>query len=437
MGLSLELRPELKTEQTLRAEQRLGLKAELKLGQSLSLNIGEMRGKIIAPDLEILQQVLDSNIDNIPNQELNKGMKALFVDPLLRERLIKNKEDMAVPTERKIKRLVADYLYDTFSGEFGLGKEDASGNWVEESVLKINKNAFSQTCFDQQKQKDELTKMIEIARSMQRKGEDTEGTFMAIKELEDAIRVHGMLKDQIELLKNSVSVALNLKNSEGQPEVRDFFRELIIMNKLNRSVSVRMLRRFAAKFSRINKLSKPEQFETAFVNTIGEYALVSMGIIAPEIFSLYKAELDRELREDLRKDFGNQEANIEQILDHFQTEKRGMLFWNRWKTLGVKPNIITDNLIRDFITATVRKDKDEILEIYDYPQIFEKAKQMVCEGGRNILERQDCKLGLEELLVDAVRDTDNGGKLLALAKNRWYEKLDIFYAQQNDEEKAA
>ncbi|MFZ2834526.1 MAG: hypothetical protein WAZ64_00645, partial [Candidatus Moraniibacteriota bacterium] len=173
------------------------------------------------------------------------------------------------------------------------------------------------------------------------------------------------------------------------------------------------------------------------INTIGEYSLISMGIITPEIFGLQKAELKDKLYENLKDGFFDKKKDLDEILKKFQLKTEGTIFWNRWKTIGIKPRAITDELVRSFITKTVRNDKDKLLEIYDYQDFFEEAKRIVLESKRSKNAKMSYKFELRKLLVEKLSDANSFNQLVVLAKKQWYQKLDMFYSQQKDLKSAA
>ncbi|MFZ2882166.1 MAG: hypothetical protein WA019_03770 [Candidatus Moraniibacteriota bacterium] len=424
-------------EQQLRMNQSLEIKIKMELAQALALNLEDAQAGIFGSPEEILQGVLSANLELVSNESLREGLKAFILDPMFCQQMVKNKMIMAAPTENSVKMMIVDYLHDVFRGEFNVGEENEKGKMVIKDVLKFDKRFFIDANLDPQKQQEEIIKLEEIARSLGSKGQDPDGVIRQIKQIRSALKASTASKDQRELLEKGVMFLLSLRNGEGELELRDFFRELMIFGKLNVVISERMQKRFAASFSNINKDSNPEQFETAFINTIGEYSLISMGIITPEIFGLQKAELKDKLYENLKDGFFDKKKDLDEILKKFQLKTEGTIFWNRWKTIGIKPRAITDELVRSFITKTVRNDKDKLLEIYDYQDFFEEAKRIVLESKRSKNAKMSYKFELRKLLVEKLSDANSFNQLVVLAKKQWYQKLDMFYSQQKDLKSAA
>ncbi|MFZ2835524.1 MAG: hypothetical protein WAZ64_05810, partial [Candidatus Moraniibacteriota bacterium] len=247
-------------EQQLRMNQSLEIKIKMELAQALALNLEDAQAGIFGSPEEILQGVLSANLELVSNESLREGLKAFILDPMFCQQMVKNKMIMAAPTENSVKMMIVDYLHDVFRGEFNVGEENEKGKMVIKDVLKFDKRFFIDANLDPQKQQEEIIKLEEIARSLGSKGQDPDGVIRQIKQIRSALKASTASKDQRELLEKGVMFLLSLRNGEGELELRDFFRELMIFGKLNVVISERMQKRFAASFSNINKDSNPEQF---------------------------------------------------------------------------------------------------------------------------------------------------------------------------------
>ena len=127
----------------------------------------------------------------------------------------------------------------------------------------------------------------------------------------------------------------------------------------------------------------------------------------------------------------NIEVDLDKLLDYYDLQGSGTIFWNRWAVKGQKLGFITDELVRDFITQTVRADGEEILTAVDFDNFFAHAKLLITEGQKKSKEeRESLSNEIAELLVKTLDKTEVNKTLIELIKNKWYNKLDIFYKKE-------
>ena len=250
-----------------------------------------------------------------------------------------------------------------------------------------------------------------------------------IGEYREALTAADAFQDYAKMLEISMGYILSVKHDKNSklPEVQDFLRETVVLEKLKHTLSERIQKRFASRFSKITKNENEVSLRNAFMNTISEYVLTSMGVIDPEIFALKKADIDEKGVDELRQEFASDGLNLDKILKHYSLSPAGTIFWNHWNTLEQIPGRITDDSIRLFITETVRADEKGLLEVLNFPVFFKEIKGIVGECGNKVEERKDLVINLRKELTDLFSKESVRESLVKMIKEQWYPKLITFY----------
>ena len=149
------------------------------------------------------------------------------------------------------------------------------------------------------------------------------------------------------------------------PQIQYLFIKDYVYKTIRFKASDRVLRRFTSSVIRRKPtyIRKEGDYDLAFVNTIGEFILISMGVISEEIFTLRRYEITEKQR---RK---NEDLRLKGQMQKLGLKTYGTVFFNRFHTLNEKPSPETDQLVREFITQTVRSHQEEIItqsEFYEF-----------------------------------------------------------------------
>lgn len=134
--------------------------------------------------------------------------------------------------------------------------------------------------------------------------------------------------------------------------------DLYMLDRAGYLASDRLLKRFAAVFSRRKSDLTFEKLNVGAANIIGEYMLVGMGVIDPEIFKLMKGENKLAPEDEIVMEPGERKKVGELISKYGLHE--GKFVYNRYATLMVRPGMRTDKIIRDFLTNDVRGVRAEL-----------------------------------------------------------------------------
>jgi hypothetical protein len=243
--------------------------------------------------------------------------------------------------------------------------------------------------------------------------------------MQDALNIMEHARPQIDTLINALTYVLVKKDEKGVAELADFIKDAVILDKLTFVESDRLMNRFVRRCEHVGKKKNPEDVKEFFMNTIGEFTLISMGIIGQEIFTLQRSQLDNEAYEQARTELLSVGIDINQIVGSYRQRNEGGLFWNRWKTLGTRPSQITDERIRQFLTTTVRNDEAQVLDALDYKNMISRIQEINSDP---IEDKEEKRQRLEELFVETFSADQFKKTLISLLKEKWYKKLEIFYS---------
>jgi len=416
--------PQLTIEQKI--ESRLELRHELAM--RLKIEIESTRGRVVGDPQAILDNVIQYALDQLQDDNIKVAITSLLEDNELRYAMLGRTYDLANPNEKKIEDLIISYLYDKHRGQFSFEPEDKKDENYTPDFLEVSKGYFS-SAFTERKKQEEYGQDLKLSiKTLADQGKDTTGAQQDFRDVHNSLLVAAAMQETKSILEKGFTFAMFIRDSAKNPVLRNFMRELFLLEKFDMAVSERMEKRFATSFMGSRNRSK-EAMKNAFINTIGEYVLISMGIVSPEVFTLQGFDQDRFEYESLKESLAESGLNLDQISAQYNLNKEGSVSWNRWKTIGMKPTIITDERVREFITKTVRADSEAIISGLDYDSLYGRARE-ISSCAKTKEEKEDANTELRELLVDTLSRESNVDLLIDLMKNHWYEKMDIFYSQQ-------
>lgn len=419
-GMRMEQRPSLQIEQSARHELRQ------ELVQKMGYHAESIRDA--GPDASdnLLQSVLDGILDGLDDENLREGLRTLFSDGAFRQKILDSAALLAVPTPEHVRDVVLNYFYDAHRGEFPI--EDAGGEGQEEGrepeVVKTPYARFREAFITPSTTREKIAESVRLLPEQKASGGDPTGLERVRDEAVDALRATDLSRSHIETLMLALNAVLK-KREGGKPGLSDFLRDVAVMEKLDFILSERVQRRFADKFSRVGEKTSSESMKNAFLNAIGEYVLVSMGIVHPDVFQLNRGMRDISAYEDAKSDFSDAGLDLDDLLRQSRLQGPGTFFLHRWKTLGRAPSPITDELVRAFITQTVRADAERILEAAGYEAFFEKVRSTCREG--ELKDKEEVANDLCSELAETLAEETFETVIINLIRDKWYAKLDMFY----------
>ena len=114
---------------------------------------------------------------------------------------------------------------------------------------------------------------------------------------------------------------------------------------------------------------------------------------------------------------------LDELLARYELQGQGTLFWNRYFVKGKKPTAGTDNLVRDFITQTLRESGDEIIKCINFQDKFEDIALSMEEAREEKLGKEDKKNLLRQKCVEIFLDGNFSAFLTKKIKDEWNDKL--------------
>lgn len=414
MGMGLEQRVEMSMTHVIK--MRLNMVATLRDELQSLLNDGEF-----SPNNrydEIVQRVVSHT-----KQDYREWMTGLLMNASVKKQMLDSPLAMARPTEEKLQKKIVDVLYSE--------AEMAGGFCLEEGGQEVERPTTRDLLVQAFLKPDWLQKEIDDILTIIKSGSGP-GAFQELKEMENAQKVQTAFAPYAQQLLQSLMLAFTTKEGNDDLILMNFFRDLVILEKLLFLESDRIQKRFASRFSKVNSKTKPDECELPMLNVIGEYTLVSVGIVAPEVFNLRHASLDAEAVELAQLDADAEGVNLKGMMKKHGLKDSGHLFWHRYAIQGMRPTVKTDNAVNEFITDTLRRERTKLLESVEYPVLFERVKEINAEPfdeDKNDTEAaaKIAKNGaLRQVLVDHLRKPEFRKVILQLASTDWFSRLGRF-----------
>jgi hypothetical protein len=417
----------MRLEQGLHLKQTISLHEHLELRQELVQKMGYHAESIRdagpdAPD-NLLQSLLDGILNALENDNFREGLRILFSDKTFRKAIIDSAESLAAPTSERIQEFVLRYLYDAHRGEFSIESFNEDGQVENTELLKTPYPRFREAFLTPDTLREKSTESEELMPMQSAEGKDVTGLMNARREMEDAFRVVEASREHIGTLKVALETVLQKRTGDNELGLSDFLRDLVVMGKLDFVLSERIQRRFVANFSHVVEKTSPEKMKNGFLNIIGEYVLVSMGIVHPDLFQLNSGVRDIPAYTDAKSALSEVGLDLDALLQKYQLQAPGTFFLNRWRTTERTPGPITDDLIRAFITETIRADAEQILDAVNYGEFFEQIRDIKTAGESKEETEDKLRAELSEVLTSEKFEM----AIIGLIRNKWYAKLDMFY----------
>lgn len=402
--LSLEPVQTLGLCQTMTPEQRLEHLQELRL--QMSSSIGLTRLETFGQPVDLLAKAVDLTVQCVSDARLADAVRGFFQPEDLRRAIIESAGSLVNLTPRQVEMFVSRYLYKANDGRF-------SSSGGKQIRLDLGTLTWALT------QPEEIRREIDGLTKAMRDGLNV--SVERMRELRLAVRVAKDFSVRFKLMVRLLSFALNQTDASGEKPLGDFLREMVVLSRLDFIVSERLIKRFVARFSRAARRSA-ESMTDAFLNLVGEYVLIGMGVVTPEIFGLGQFEIDRGQHEFAMESLKSIGMDIDVLMNYYNLKTSGRVFFSRYALAHVHSTAVTEAMIRRFIIETVRADSRAILLAADFPGFFREVRENI---GR-FSDPEDLRETLAELFVSKMNSNDFQIALRHLIKNRWLAHLAIF-----------
>ncbi|MEI6773629.1 MAG: hypothetical protein WCL18_02115 [bacterium] len=183
--------------------------------------------------------------------------------------------------------------------------------------------------------------------------------------LEDFNSINNILNTIDEnIVKRAGSVSHLMELILKKSAVLGFLREKVILDQVTDFSSERLLRRFLKQlpsFLPNKEASNRRDLKNRTIDTIGEFMLISLGIISPSMFKLYKFSISEEQIDDLTKNTDTTREEIAHLFAYYNL--RGIdgkpIFYNRRFTKKQVPSREADDMVKDFL-ANITTHSEQI-----------------------------------------------------------------------------
>lgn len=410
IGLGLGPRMEMRPVQKLSAEQRAELRHEqaVRLGDSA----GDLRRDTpFSPDA-MYDNMVAQLAGRIRGEQLRTVVDRFLRLPGVKNSIFKHRFDIAKNSPGAAREIITGSYYPV-GGHFSL--QAGSTSLVTEYVAEA---VYRDAMQEPGRLREELTVLEDEIRRGSRVNMERRREMQRALEIADDLRGHA---EQFgELLEQ---VIMRLPGDNGVFLLQQFAQDTLILERLAPALAQRTLDRFASRFMQITKKEKPENLREAFLNIVGEYILVSLGILTSSLFELRQGEVETdelELARDRLKDEG---VDLNRVMNHWGLKQNGVFFWNRWAVVGFRQDQFTDEMVRGFITEIVRQEAERILATAHFDRLFAEAKSVAIKAGGKVEERQAAYDQMREILVAALKQSSVQSLLRELMSGPWFERL--------------
>jgi len=352
---------------------------------------------------DVLPKVLAEVLSLIKDNDLKVSVEKLINGILFKEAILDKADNLAMPTELRITDFVLRHIHDLHQGKL----PDPRGGLAP---IEIDQAVFVKGFLETDKVKAEIERWSKPGRT----GVDPK----YIAGLQNSLMLKSAYEEAVKAFSFCIALILNVQDKNQHKPLLNFLREMVIMDHLRFFLSERMSQRFCNSFRCAHSHSS-ETLRKAFLNTIGEFVLVGLGILSPSLFSLNKFEPDskwfNKVTSEL-KELGLPASQLRHLLP-----ESGVVFFNRWRVLGKPLSQVTDQKILQFIIQTVRADQEPLMPFYR--QIKREAAEITSEKG---FWNDQC-VALTQVFADLVSDEGFQEVLQKLITEKWYHKLEIFW----------
>ncbi len=421
--MNLNLGQSLSQKQSLTLDQRISMRLEHV--QQVNEDWDKIEGELGLDLRSILSGLMERIAEKAP-EDLQSTLSRLSKDEEFIASIMGVGGRLATPERDKaLTEAMLRYLHARVNGEFhfdgeagvpeklSLGRlRDAFIDQAKaEAELKIAQGHIDQSEIDR---KAGLTKSAAITIV------SNEGFFKDFKEQQTALRVAYGLKTLVDNLSNIAKLFVAGKDpAVGKSLVTELFKDYDSYKKFKFMASDRLCRRFSSRALQFGENAKSEELRIPLMNTVGEYSLIAMGVISPEIFQLRDYEITKEEMDGVRAVFAEQGLDLDTVMKHWALKGEGTLFWNRWGVVGRKPDANADNAVREYITKVIREDMAKLFSPEELEAFLNEIKAIIAKSPKGGEGRADARMEIESELVSFLSDEDFQVALLERITARW------------------
>lgn len=418
LGTRVEQRQEVVQSLSMQLQQRMDIALDLLWAEG-----GE------GPQVMIGRHI-DRVLSHIADDGLRSAAKLILEDPHLSKILIEKPGEVVSADPAKLRALCAERFYAEQNGVFLMEE----GGKVEDVKIPLDAyiRALNSSPDPERRSSSSLESQLalfeETRETVAREGGDTTGVSIAIRECKAAMAIRDSdIKEMVNRYSQVLKFALEFV-APGSTNLVEFFRDFLVYRSLRFGISDRIVGRFIAHCkARFNRKDSylPEDEQNGLLNVIGEYVLVGLGVLHPDIFTLNSQHVSEESYGFAREELAKIGMDLEKLVKSYQLSAPGTLFWTSYRANPQVPYRLTHDSIMAFIHGTVWAEREQLLSVIDFEGLRHQIRR-IKDDYRGEEEEIDAKL--KELCVNTLTDSAFIQYVIERAKSSWNGLLSIFYS---------
>ncbi len=418
--------------QTQRLETLIALSAEQRMDLRVQLagRLGKAIGDLLHRSNDTPEKLYDQLVARIAeiltamykDKTLGIGVAERLSMIYVKKRSLNQKLFHAMPRMHdRYREFATDCLYDESELAGGLYLDNAPMK-----ILKTTRATLRSAVLKPQEVQSSIAFQEQQVRRRADAKEDTKSNIMMIDEARNAQQIaaaHGpRINNLADIYSQAVSPVTDVVKGEGVRIFHQFFRDLVVHERLSLLVAESMQRAFGDTVLRSR--AGEEDVRRALLEVLGEYVLAGMGIITQE---QYKRQSPRKRapEEDVHTQWKLLATDGEEreIIDAWEGGG-GALYLPKWSMKGTIPErvVITRKQMKEFLKQTVERDATKLCDTIDIDTLTERAAAIVKAKGAKAVKR----VLLEELLADTLEDQRVANALETRIRGTWYDALHVF-----------
>lgn len=378
-------------------QQRSMLRQELSLTHTLGEPMGKLRGisYTLEDSLAVIEKLIQKFLWTLQNSDLRESISSVLSDQDLKTMVLEHSLLLSFPSKKNFDSFVYHYLFHLI-----LKQQDSPENMLmdsEDKLTKWDESAFIMAF----ENRSWLENDVAISKALIVSQKSKAWSWL-IKKLGIYTTLLNRVDDDMRLISKNISEVLRfflmtkVKKNETEsfdPSILNFLRETVILDQMTEFSSERILKRFLntlPAFQPRNEQDNRKTLQNSIANLIGEFMLISLGIISPDMFKLYKFSLSEDKIDTLIKNTDYTKGELVQIFKHYNL--RGMngepIFYNRRFTKNQIPSKESDSLVKDFLEK-IKNHSTQLFEGFWYEALEQSIIQTKRDKNLDAQEKQD------------------------------------------------
>ena len=389
----MSLRLSLQVNISIQQKQRLMMSLEQSL--CLEQSMVTLRSFSYPPEdsIAVIEKLLQGFLWTIKDSGLKESITNVFSDQDIKKMIVDQSVLLSFPSKRNFNRFVYKYLFHIMTQSQHLWEDILLDK--QETLTSVDELTFIKAFENRSQLEEETSRIEDLIRS-------NSGNEFLVQEFKMKKMILNMVDgDLLQIAKNIAQIVefflmTKIKkesNCHSDVDLIHFLREKIILENMGDFSSERFLKRFLRdipSFKSNTEYANRRSLKGSTINAIGEFMLISLGIISPEMFRLYNFSLSQDKIDALIKATNYTKEELKGIFNYYNLRgiKGEAIFYNRRFTQNQIPSRESDNLIKDFLMST-RQHNEPLLKGFWYEAFEKKIIEIKRDKTIDSQEKQD------------------------------------------------